>query len=81
MRYRVTHHTRYRYDQPVEHAQNLLHLTPRAMPRQRVLSHQLEITPQPADLHPHTDYFGNRVTGFALARPHREMLVTARSEV
>lgn len=81
MRYAVSHRTTYRYGDPVTLAHNQAHLTPRDFARQRCLGHQLLITPPPAILRTWTDYFGNQATFFALEEEHRELSVTAASEV
>ena len=46
--YRVTHATVYTYEEAVSRSQQLLHLAPRAHPRQRCLEHAIEIDPLPA---------------------------------
>ena len=48
-RYTVEHDTRYVYRTPVAQSWQLAHLTPRALPWQRVLAHELRIEPRPDD--------------------------------
>ena len=78
----LTHETRYRYTPPVTTAQHVAHLAPRDGPGQRVLSHRLEISPQPA-VEPlqALDAFGNTRTFFSLHTAHDELVVSAQSIV
>jgi transglutaminase-like putative cysteine protease len=79
--YRVTHTTRYRYGHPVSlcHAEG--RVTPRALPRQRVLRSDLRIEPPPATFTEREDFFGNRVVSFTVEEPHDTLEVTCRSEI
>src|SRR5260221_10489445 len=77
MLYRVTHTTQYEYAEPVSLCQNLAYLVPRGIPRQRCVSTNLTITPQPAVLSSRTDYFGNSATYFTIQEPHRQLLLVA----
>jgi transglutaminase-like putative cysteine protease len=70
MRYRVRHVTTYEYDQPVDLGRHMLHLTPRALPWQRVVSCALVAEPAPTRIDEGADHFGNRVTWMALDLPH-----------
>jgi transglutaminase-like putative cysteine protease len=79
--YRVIHETRYVYETRVAVAQQLLHLTPRAMPWQPLLAHRILIDPQPSEITEHLDYFGNPVTHAVLAAPHAALTVCAESDV
>ncbi len=81
MKYEVTHRTTYRYSEPVTLGHNSAHLTPRTLDRQRCLSNRLVILPTPSCLRSWTDYFGNHATYFTVEEEHRELSVTAVSEV
>lgn len=81
MKYRITHSTVYNYSQPVGLCQNEARLQPRDFWRQRCESCHFEITPEPMDFREFVDYFGNRVVYFAVQQPHRQLAVTAISEV
>ncbi len=81
MRYTVTHHTTYRYSQPVTLGHNLVHLAPRDLALQEVHSRELRIEPMPENIAHFTDYFGNLTAGFTLESSHSEMVVTHRSEL
>ncbi len=70
MRYRVRHETSYTYAQPVDLGRHMLHLTPRAMAWQRVVSSVLVAEPEPTLREEGLDHFGNPVTWMALDRPH-----------
>ena len=79
--YRITHHTRYRYPEPVAISQNQLRMFPREMGRVTCQRVEIEISPEPELLHRHQDYFGNGVVSFAIESLHRQLDVTVRSEV
>ena len=70
MRYRVRHETAYAYAQPVDLGRHMLHLLPRELPWQRVVSATLAADPAPTTREEGVDHFGNRVTWMALDRPH-----------
>jgi transglutaminase-like putative cysteine protease len=79
--YRLRHVTAYRYAQPVELASHLIHLKPRTLAGQRVLSARLTCVPEP-DHHTEThDHFGNAATRLFLATPHEAFEVTSESRV
>ena len=77
-RYQILHDTHYRYAAPVSLAQQLAHLWPRECPRQRCLSRELEILPQPSQRQDGQDVFGNPLTRLAFERPHESLQVNAR---
>ncbi len=81
MKYEVTHRTTYHYSEPVTLGHNSSHLTPRTLDRQRLLGNRLVILPAPSCLRNWTDYFGNQATYFTVEEEHRELNVTAVSEV
>jgi len=79
--FQVSHTTRYTYRSDVTIAHHLLHLTPRALPRQFRLDHALRISPTPAATSRHADYFANDVTFVTLEGAHHTLEVTAISRV
>lgn len=81
MKYRVSHHTAYHYAEPASLSQNELFLHPRATPTQQVLGNRLTIVPEPQYRHQRADYFGNIVHVFMVQHPHKELTVTAVSDV
>ncbi len=81
MKYRVTHTTSYLYTAPVATCRNQACLLPRETSRQKCLTSDLQILPGPSDLRERRDFFGNRLTHFAIQEAHKELVVTATSEV
>jgi transglutaminase-like putative cysteine protease len=76
MRYRVRHTTAYSYRKPVDLASHMLHLSPRALPHQKIASASLESEPAPVRTSEALDHFGNQVTWLFLDMPHAEFEVT-----
>ena len=74
-RYRVEHETRFAYAAPVSQSWQLARLTPRTLPWQALLSHSLQIDPQPDERRDELDSFGNTVTHFGLHGAHRMLRV------
>ena len=81
LQYEVVHTTEYDYSQAVAVSHHQARLSPRILPHQERLFHELEIEPAPAVVTTHTDYFGNAVTFFAMQGAHRRLTVRARSRV
>ncbi|HLZ65223.1 MAG TPA: transglutaminase family protein [Aliidongia sp.] len=81
MLYSVRHRTTYRYDEPVSLSHHAAHLRPLDRHQQTCRSHQVMIEPLPTSLGETSDYFGNRVTVFSIARPHQSLIVESTSEV
>ncbi len=81
MIYRLRHVTRYSYASPVDLATHVLHLTPRALPGQRVIAAGLRTRPEAARQTAGLDHFGNTVTRLFLEGAHAEFEVTAEAEV
>ncbi|MBK8070690.1 MAG: transglutaminase family protein [Ramlibacter sp.] len=77
----VVHETRYDYSPPVETAQHVTHLKPLDTPYQQLLSHHLDVRPEPASLSESVDVFGNARTFFSLQNAHDELVVVADSLV
>jgi transglutaminase-like putative cysteine protease len=80
-RYRVIHDTHYRYDAPVALSRQLLHLTPRELPRQQCLEHRRQVVPAPSFQRDHDDAFGNAAAMLAFETPHDELWVRTESVV
>lgn len=81
MNYRITHTTTYHYSQAVGLCQNQARLQPRNLAHQRCLNTRFVITPTPSDFQEFDDYFGNRTAYFAIQQAHKELTVTAISDV
>jgi transglutaminase-like putative cysteine protease len=79
--YRVVHETHYDYSDTINIARQLAHLQPRATAWQKVMSHRLDIAPNPSEYTQGHDYFGNDIVRFAVESPHDALTVTAESIV
>jgi transglutaminase-like putative cysteine protease len=80
-RYRVRHLTQYVYGGEVVHSHQMLRLTPRPMPFQTTLAHEVTVSPQPAVRVEGEDPFGNPLTRLQIDRPHDALSVDARMEI
>ncbi len=80
-RYRVSHVTRYSYDDVLEACYNRGLLRPRETPTQRVLATELVATPESDLLTTHLDYFGNHSVYLETRAPTSELTVAATSVV
>ena len=81
MIYQVCHRTSYAYAHPVDLGTHMLHLQPRALPWQRVISSRLTTKPAPAGMRDGTDCFGNHVAWMFLEEPHPSLEVTLDARV
>lgn len=81
MRYRVTHSTRYGYEETIPLSHNVVRMRPREHEAQTCLHHELMLLPVPAVRNEGFDYFGNHVTWFSLQEPHTVLRIAAESEV
>ncbi|HEV3216438.1 MAG TPA: transglutaminase family protein [Vicinamibacterales bacterium] len=81
VQYEVVHTTEYDYSESVAVSHHLAHLSPRVLPHQQCLHHELQIEPAPAVMTTHSDYFGNPASYFAMQGAHKRLTVRARSRV
>ncbi len=81
MKYKLTHQTNYIYSDPVPVSHNILHLTPRTIPHQKITDHRLLIHPEPAFRGKRKDYFGNPVDFFSIHEAHNKLTVTSTSRL
>lgn len=81
VQYEVVHTTQYDYSDSVAVSLHLACLSPRVLPHQQPLHHDLQVEPAPAVMTTHTDYFGNAATFFAMQGAHKRLTVRARSRV
>ena len=81
MKYRVTHSTRYGYDEAIPLSHNVVRMRPREHDTQTCLQYQLVVLPSPTVKNEGFDYFGNHVTWFSLQEPHTALRIAAQSEV
>jgi transglutaminase-like putative cysteine protease len=79
--YRVTHVTEYQYSDDVSVSYGRAHLLPRTLPGQVVVTSEVEVEPSADELRSHIDFYGNASTYYTVRRPHRELRVTATSDV
>jgi transglutaminase-like putative cysteine protease len=79
--YQVTHHTAYRYNDPVSTGNHVACLRPRNLPYQAVRNFRLRIFPEPSSVAERSDYFGNTLHTFSIQDQHRELIVETCSEV
>ena len=77
----VTHETRYDYLPAVEVAQHMSHLQPLTTATQTLLSHSLDIAPEPAQQIRTQDIYGNTRCFFSMQSAHSQLQVVARSQV
>lgn len=77
--FRVTHRTEYRYPSTVSSSFGEVVILPRNRPGQLCLRSRLDIEPEPTDVRPRVDFFGNRATYFAVLAPHTQLSITATS--
>lgn len=81
MRYDITHRTTYAYSSEVSVSHHVARLAPRMLSFQNCLEHQLSFEPNASIVTHHDDYFGNRTTFFSITKPHRILVISARSRV
>lgn len=81
MKYRLTHRTTYRYDQPVTFAQCVLRLTPASSARQTVTRDRVDISPAPARIEPEPGPFGEPTLRVRIDAPHTRLVITATSSI
>lgn len=81
MNYRITHRTRYAYDEPVAVSHHAARLRPRDTDTQRCHEFSLSFDPDPDLLTEHTDSFGNQAACFSIQKLHARFEVTSRSLV
>lgn len=81
MIYEVRQLTRYDYAGAVPFSRHLARLLPVNRDRQKVAYARLEIEPEPAERSEAIDFFGNRITHFALDRSHDHLEVRLAAEI
>lgn len=81
MRYRVRHTTKYTYSARVTHCYNLANLVPRNTARQTCINSRMTVSPQAIHSNMRTDYFGNQSYHFEIQAAHKELCITAESEI
>ncbi|KWX24931.1 hypothetical protein AFM11_05685 [Mycolicibacterium wolinskyi] len=79
--YEITHRTVYRYSDDVTSSYGRGFLTPRDLPWQRCLAHELLIDPEAADSSTSRDGYGNLSSYFHVTERHRTLSITSHSVV
>jgi transglutaminase-like putative cysteine protease len=77
----ASHTTTYLYSNPVSICHTQTHLAPRESARQKVISHELTVSPEPSFSTTRLDYFGNEMNFFSIHEMHRTLTITAFSEL
>lgn len=80
-RYRVVHHTSYRYSAAMSDGYTVACLVPRPTPWQRVDESSVTLDPAPSEADSYLDAFGNLVHQFGLHELHRSVTITGESVV
>jgi transglutaminase-like putative cysteine protease len=79
--YDIRHVTTYAYESPVSFARCSLRLEPTSGDGQRLVSHSVEIKPQPAGRTIRHDFFGIHTESIVIETPHRNLRIDSRSRV
>ena len=79
--YAVFHETKYSYGASVDIGQHLLRMMPLNLTRQRLVTHEIHVEPEPARLTRYDDHFGNAVHHVSVETPHDAFVVTMRTTV
>jgi transglutaminase-like putative cysteine protease len=80
MLYRITHTTRFEYEEPAYDSQNELRMRPWDRDGQRCVTFDLS-TNEPSSTLEYGDFFGNRAHSICVSAPHRKLEIVARSIV
>ena len=81
MKYRISHITAYKCASRVSHCYNLAQMMPRTTLRQTCFNSKVEVSPKVSRESRREDFFGNNVFQFEIQNPHRELVITATSQV
>lgn len=81
MRYLLTHRTTYSYASSVDSAHHIAHLRAREFPGQKVISIDLETSPDPALAVQHLDHFGNHIDTYRIDKPHQRFDIEVRAAI
>ena len=79
--YDLRHRTTYTYEAPVTFARCVLRLTPRSSASQTVLRSIVSVTPTPASTLERTGPYGEQTLTVVIDKPHRTLVIEARSRV
>src|ERR1700744_507256 len=79
--YKITHTTKYKYEEAVSTCYNIAKLIPRDTPGQVCSNVVVSIHPTPDGINEYIDFFGNKVIYFSIQEEHADLTVTVTSEV
>jgi transglutaminase-like putative cysteine protease len=79
--YDIRHVTTYSYESPVSFARCSLRLQPKDGDGQKLMSHTVDIKPQPRERTERTDFFGIRTESIVIGTAHRLLKIDAKSRV
>jgi len=79
--YDVSHRTTFKYAAMVDISQHMLHLAPRASPKQIVHRHALLVEPTPTVSKDSWDYFGNASTYLTVEQPHDTLTISSHARI
>lgn len=69
------------YESAVPFARHVLRIVPRDRPGQRVISHDLQTNPPPAEMRQGVDFFGNETRWITIDTQHQKLVVHAHARV
>lgn len=81
MKYQIDHRTIYNYVAPVVQSHHILHLTPRVVPHQNILSQMLIIDPAPASRLDFIDHNQNPTANVTIEQDHSSLQFHAQSQI
>ena len=81
MLYDIRHKTTFSYEEVVSVSHHVLHLAPRRHPQQTCLESETIVEPKPAVDSAGQDYFGNPIRHLTVQKPHKQLVVEARTRV
>ena len=81
MIYDIRHVTTYAYETPVSFARCSLRLQPKTGDGQQLISHAVDVKPQPVERSIRTDFFEIFTEGVVIETPHRSLRIDSRSRV
>ena len=81
MLYAIRHKTTFSYEEVVSVSHHVLHLAPRSHPQQTCFESETAVEPKPAVDSVGEDYFGNPIQHLTVQKPHKQLVVDARSRV
>jgi transglutaminase-like putative cysteine protease len=79
--YGVSHRTTFTYEDIVSVSQHVLHLSPRAHPRQQCIGGEIIVTPSHSHQSTALDYYGNPTSYLTIQEAHQQLVVESRFRV